>query len=46
LSGYGLEVIERVRLEIDPVTENEKYLRTKKEKLGHMLEGVGDGLDA
>jgi 3,4-dihydroxy 2-butanone 4-phosphate synthase / GTP cyclohydrolase II len=46
LSGYGLEVVERVRLEVDPVSENEKYLRTKKEKLGHMLEGVGDGLDS
>ncbi|MDM7992619.1 MAG: bifunctional 3,4-dihydroxy-2-butanone-4-phosphate synthase/GTP cyclohydrolase II [Candidatus Fermentibacter sp.] len=45
LSGYGLEVVERVRLEVDPVSENEKYLRTKKEKLGHMLEGVGNGLD-
>ena len=46
LSGYGLEVVERVRLEVDPVRENERYLRTKKEKLGHMLEGVGDGLDS
>lgn len=46
LSGYGLEVIERVRLEIEPIIENERYLRTKKEKLGHLLEGVGDGLDA
>ena len=45
LSGYGLEVVERVRLEVEPVSENEKYLRTKKEKLGHMLEGVGNGLD-
>ncbi len=45
LSGYGLEVVERVRLEIEPGIENERYLRTKKEKLGHLLEGVGDGLD-
>jgi 3,4-dihydroxy 2-butanone 4-phosphate synthase/GTP cyclohydrolase II len=38
LEGYGMEVTERVPLEC-PVNENNKwYLRTKKEKLGHMLE--------
>jgi 3,4-dihydroxy 2-butanone 4-phosphate synthase/GTP cyclohydrolase II len=45
LSGYGLEITERVRLEVSPVEENIGYLRTKKEKLGHLLEGVGDGVD-
>jgi 3,4-dihydroxy 2-butanone 4-phosphate synthase/GTP cyclohydrolase II len=38
VEGYGLEVVERVPLEIRSCEENEMYLRTKKEKLGHMLE--------
>jgi len=40
LKGYGLELIERVPLEIAPHGSNIKYLRTKKEKLGHLLSGV------
>ncbi len=38
LEGYGLEIIERVPLEIKPNTLNQRYLKTKKEKLGHILE--------
>lgn len=37
LEGYGLSVIERVPLEIEPNTLNYRYLKTKKEKLGHYL---------
>lgn len=37
LSGYGLEVTERVPLVIDPCEENEFYLRTKKERMGHLI---------
>ena len=37
LEGYGLKVVERVSLKIEPHAENEKYLKTKKEKLGHLL---------
>jgi 3,4-dihydroxy 2-butanone 4-phosphate synthase / GTP cyclohydrolase II len=40
LRGYGLELVERVPLEIAPTGSNIKYLRTKKEKLGHLLSGV------
>jgi 3,4-dihydroxy 2-butanone 4-phosphate synthase / GTP cyclohydrolase II len=40
LGGYGLELVERVPLEIAPHGSNIKYLRTKKEKLGHLLSGV------
>jgi 3,4-dihydroxy 2-butanone 4-phosphate synthase / GTP cyclohydrolase II len=39
LAGYGLEVVERVPLEMDPTDMNEKYLRTKRDKLGHLLGG-------
>ena len=37
LEGYGLEVVERVALKIDPTNHNKKYLETKKDKLGHLL---------
>jgi 3,4-dihydroxy 2-butanone 4-phosphate synthase/GTP cyclohydrolase II len=35
LLGYGLEVVENVRIEIKPNPHNEKYLQTKKDKMGH-----------
>ncbi len=37
LSGYGLEVVERVSIEIAPNEANVRYLRTKRKKLGHIL---------
>jgi 3,4-dihydroxy 2-butanone 4-phosphate synthase/GTP cyclohydrolase II len=40
LAGYGLEIIERVPLEIPPSKSNINYLRTKKEKMGHILDMV------
>ncbi len=38
LEGYGLKVIERVPLMVPPNKVNKKYLKTKKDKLGHYLE--------
>ncbi|TDJ21594.1 MAG: bifunctional 3,4-dihydroxy-2-butanone-4-phosphate synthase/GTP cyclohydrolase II [Deltaproteobacteria bacterium] len=37
IEGYGLEIVERIPLEIEPNENNLEYLRTKKEKLGHVL---------
>ena len=37
ISGYGVEIVERLPLEIEPNSNNYDYLRTKKEKLGHAL---------
>ncbi len=37
LNGYGLEVVERVPLEIDPNRHNERYLEAKRDKLGHLI---------
>jgi 3,4-dihydroxy 2-butanone 4-phosphate synthase/GTP cyclohydrolase II len=37
IEGYGLTIVDRVPLEIQPNEKNLEYLRTKKEKLGHVL---------
>ncbi|HEY2430155.1 MAG TPA: bifunctional 3,4-dihydroxy-2-butanone-4-phosphate synthase/GTP cyclohydrolase II [Acidimicrobiales bacterium] len=40
LEGFGLEMVERVPLETEPNPENIAYLRTKKERMGHLLAGL------
>ncbi|MGP8200117.1 MAG: bifunctional 3,4-dihydroxy-2-butanone-4-phosphate synthase/GTP cyclohydrolase II [Limisphaerales bacterium] len=37
LEGYGLEIVKQLPIKIRPNPHNEKYLRTKREKLGHLL---------
>jgi 3,4-dihydroxy 2-butanone 4-phosphate synthase/GTP cyclohydrolase II len=38
LQGFGLEISERIPLEVEPNGENKRYLQTKKEKLNHVFE--------
>ena len=40
LEGYGLQVVERIPIEVNPKKDNLKYLRTKQKKLGHMIENI------
>jgi 3,4-dihydroxy 2-butanone 4-phosphate synthase/GTP cyclohydrolase II len=40
LEGYGLSIVERIPIETEPTAQNIEYLRTKREKLGHMLDGL------
>jgi len=41
LLGYGLEIVETVPIEIKPNSHNEKYLTTKRDKLGHKILQTG-----
>lgn len=40
LTGYGLEMVDRVPVEITPEDKNRRYLKTKKDKLGHLLSKI------
>jgi 3,4-dihydroxy 2-butanone 4-phosphate synthase / GTP cyclohydrolase II len=40
LEGFGLEIVDRVPLEVTPNPENLTYLRTKRERMGHLIEGL------
>jgi 3,4-dihydroxy 2-butanone 4-phosphate synthase/GTP cyclohydrolase II len=40
LDGYGLRIVERVPIQMAPNPKNRHYLRTKKEKLGHLLDDM------
>ena len=40
ITGFGLEILERVAIEIQPGEHNAYYLRTKKDRMGHMLNKV------
>jgi 3,4-dihydroxy 2-butanone 4-phosphate synthase/GTP cyclohydrolase II len=37
LEGWGLSIVERVQIEIEPTADNAGYLRTKRDKMGHDL---------
>ncbi|MEA1904176.1 MAG: bifunctional 3,4-dihydroxy-2-butanone-4-phosphate synthase/GTP cyclohydrolase II [Actinomycetota bacterium] len=38
IEGYGLSILEQIPLNVDPNSENERYLQTKAERLGHRIE--------
>ena len=38
LEAFGLEIIERLPIEIEPGDDNHRYLETKRDKLGHLLD--------
>ncbi|HXW36238.1 MAG TPA: bifunctional 3,4-dihydroxy-2-butanone-4-phosphate synthase/GTP cyclohydrolase II, partial [Acidimicrobiales bacterium] len=44
LEGFGLDIVERVPLTTHVNPENVKYLTTKQQRLGHLLEGLDDVL--
>jgi 3,4-dihydroxy 2-butanone 4-phosphate synthase/GTP cyclohydrolase II len=47
LEGYGLQIIDRVALEMPPRKDNIRYLRAKQEKLGHLMNHLSStGWDA
>jgi 3,4-dihydroxy 2-butanone 4-phosphate synthase/GTP cyclohydrolase II len=37
LEGYGLEIVQQVPIQVQPNPHNAKYLKTKREKMGHLL---------
>ncbi len=43
LEGYGLKIVERVPIQMEPGEFNRDYLATKRAKLGHMLDKFEDG---
>ncbi|MGQ0678489.1 MAG: bifunctional 3,4-dihydroxy-2-butanone-4-phosphate synthase/GTP cyclohydrolase II [Actinomycetota bacterium] len=45
IEGYGLSISERVPLQTSPTAQNISYLRTKRDRLGHLLEGLGEPSD-
>jgi 3,4-dihydroxy 2-butanone 4-phosphate synthase / GTP cyclohydrolase II len=44
LEGYGIQLMGRVPLEMEPNARNLRYLKTKKDKMGHLLEHLDDGI--
>ena len=46
LDGYGLQIVDRVPMPVRANAENLRYLRTKRDRMGHDLVGLDDPLDS
>jgi 3,4-dihydroxy 2-butanone 4-phosphate synthase/GTP cyclohydrolase II len=44
LEGYGLSIVDRIPLQTEPTAQNIGYLRTKREKMGHLIDGLDAGV--
>ena len=44
LEGYGLSIVDRIPLQTVPTAQNIGYLRTKREKMGHLIDGLDAGV--
>jgi 3,4-dihydroxy 2-butanone 4-phosphate synthase/GTP cyclohydrolase II len=42
LEGFGLDITDRVPIQSSPTAQNIDYLRTKQQRMGHLLEGLDD----
>jgi len=45
IAGYGLEIVEQLPIEIPPNEHNRKYLRDKRDKMGHTFKEINDRID-
>jgi len=45
IAGYGLEIVEQLPIEISPNEHNRKYLRDKRDKMGHTFKQINDEID-
>lgn len=45
LKAFGLEIVDRIPIEIPPNPRNRRYLQVKRDKLGHLLNGLDQGVD-
>ena len=43
LEGYGLEIVERVPVDISSTPDREQYLATKRERMGHLMTNESEG---
>jgi 3,4-dihydroxy 2-butanone 4-phosphate synthase / GTP cyclohydrolase II len=43
LEGYDLRIVERVPIQVPANESNKRYLQTKREKLGHLLDPADEG---
>jgi 3,4-dihydroxy 2-butanone 4-phosphate synthase/GTP cyclohydrolase II len=45
VSGYGLEIVEQIPIEIPPSEHNREYLRTKRDRMGHIFQQINEKIE-